>query len=104
MRDARQRRTTAATLRSERAAPDWRRTVATGTLEITVAARLWDQVPGGVFIGAAGGLSLVLGIAILLWPTTGAAALGALVGAYGIAFGGAMVGQAVWSGSARRSI
>jgi uncharacterized membrane protein HdeD (DUF308 family) len=69
--------------------------VATGILELFAAIRLRHELPGEVLLGFAGAASVLLGSAILFWPSAGAPMLTALLGSYALAFGGAMLLQAM---------
>jgi len=66
-----------------------------GVLELAAAVALRREVPGEVLLGVAGGASLLLGGAILVWPKAEAAALVMLFGSYALIFGAATLAQAV---------
>lgn len=69
--------------------------VATGILEIFAAMRLHRERRGELLIGVAGVASVLLGVALLAWPTAAVALLVQLLGAYAIVFGAAMLAQAL---------
>jgi uncharacterized membrane protein HdeD (DUF308 family) len=69
--------------------------IATGAIETAVASRLRRELPSERLLFAAGVASMLLGIVVLFVPTTGAVGLALLFGAYGLVFGGALLGQAV---------
>lgn len=69
--------------------------IATGLLELFAAMRLRRELPGQALFGIGGAASMLLGFAILLWPTAGAPALVALLGSYTLIFGTAMLLQAL---------
>jgi uncharacterized membrane protein HdeD (DUF308 family) len=59
----------------------------TGTLEIAAAVRLRGEIEGEWLLGLCGGLSILFGLALGLWPGAAAVALAWLIGAYALAFG-----------------
>jgi uncharacterized membrane protein HdeD (DUF308 family) len=67
--------------------------IATGLLELFAAMRLRRELPGQALLGVGGVASMLLGFAILLWPTAGAPTLVALLGSYTLVFGTAMLVQ-----------
>lgn len=71
----------------------------TGLLEVVVAMRLHPEVPDETLIGAAGVISVVLGIAILILSPTSALALALLLGCFGVLFGVSLLAQAAMLGS-----
>ena len=68
--------------------------IATGILELFAAIRLRRELPGEVLLGIAGAASVLLGFALLFWPTGGALVLVVLLGSYALVFGAAMLLQA----------
>lgn len=75
--------------------------LATGLLEVAVAMRLHREVPDEMLIGAAGVISVLLGIAIFLLSPTSALALVVLLGSFGVLFGAALIAQAALLDSPR---
>ncbi|HXX66951.1 MAG TPA: HdeD family acid-resistance protein [Polyangiaceae bacterium] len=69
--------------------------LATGGLELLVAARLRGELPGALLLGVGGTISLLLGCAILFWPTASALVLVLLLGSYALVFGAAQLAQAL---------
>ena len=65
--------------------------ILTGILEITAAIRLREVIDGEWALGLSGLLSILLGVALVIFPGTGALAIVWLIGAYAIAFGALMV-------------
>jgi uncharacterized membrane protein HdeD (DUF308 family) len=63
----------------------------TGVLEIAAAIRLRKEIRGEWLLALAGVLSVVVGILLVIWPTTGALAVVFLIGIYAVAFGVALV-------------
>jgi uncharacterized membrane protein HdeD (DUF308 family) len=69
--------------------------IVTGLLEIAVAIRLRRVVPGELLLGLAGGLSVVLGILMLVGPHASAFAIVVLLGCYALFFGASIVALAL---------
>lgn len=65
----------------------------TGLLEIVVARRLRHALPSEALLGVAGAASMALGVAIFVWPASGAAGVVLLLGSYGIVFGALLLSQ-----------
>lgn len=66
----------------------------TGALEIAAAVRLRSEVDGEWLLALCGGLSVLLGLALGLWPGAGAVALAWLIGLYALAFGALLLALA----------
>ena len=58
----------------------------TGILEL-IAARILSPTGAGTFLGIAGVLSVVLGLAVVFFPRAGVVALAVIVGLYALLFG-----------------
>jgi len=67
----------------------------TGILELVAAFALRRELPGEMLLGVAGIASILLGFAILLWPTAGAVVLVMLLGSYALVFGTTTLAQAL---------
>jgi len=65
--------------------------VITGLFEILAAIRLRREIEGEWVLGLTGLLSVLLGIALAVWPSTGALALVWMIAVYAIAFGILMI-------------
>lgn len=65
--------------------------VITGVLEIIAAIRLRKEIQGEFWLAFAGLASILFGIALFLFPSTGALAVVWMIGAYGLAFGVFMI-------------
>ena len=63
----------------------------TGVLEVSEAVHLRREAPGELSLGFAGVASLLLGVAIVLWPAPTAFVFVTAVGCYGLLFGIAML-------------
>jgi uncharacterized membrane protein HdeD (DUF308 family) len=63
----------------------------TGALESAAAIRLRHDIPGEIFLGFAGAVSLALGAVLVLFPRTGSFVLIFLLGSYALFFGVAML-------------
>jgi uncharacterized membrane protein HdeD (DUF308 family) len=61
--------------------------IATGVFEIIAAIRLRAEIPGEWALALSGALSVLLGVALLVWPEAAVVALAWLFGANCIAFG-----------------
>jgi uncharacterized membrane protein HdeD (DUF308 family) len=61
--------------------------LATGVFEIIAAIRLRKEIEGEWLLGAAGVLSILLAVVLIVRPGTGALAIIWTIGAYAIAFG-----------------
>jgi uncharacterized membrane protein HdeD (DUF308 family) len=68
--------------------------VASGALQMLTALHLRRELPRESMLGLAGTASIVLGIAMLLWPNAAATPLVVLFGSYALVFGAAMLAQA----------
>ena len=66
----------------------------TGVLEIAAAVRLRREVEGEWLMALCGVLSVILGLALGLWPGAGAVALAWLIGAYALVFGALLLALA----------
>ena len=62
----------------------------TGILEL-IAARMLAQTGVGVFLGIAGALSLILGLAVVFFPRAGVVVLAVIVGVYALLFGVSLI-------------
>lgn len=65
--------------------------VLTGILEIVASIQLHKEISGGVVLGIAGVLSILLGILLMLNPGVGILAVVWLIGIYAILFGGLLM-------------
>jgi uncharacterized membrane protein HdeD (DUF308 family) len=63
----------------------------TGVFEIVAAVRLRREIRGEWLLILSGALSVLFGLVLVVWPTTGALAVIYLVGIYAIVFGAALV-------------
>ena len=63
----------------------------TGVLEIMAAIWLRRELRGEWLLALAGGLSVLFGIMLVVWPASGALALVTLIGAYAVVFGAAAI-------------
>jgi uncharacterized membrane protein HdeD (DUF308 family) len=59
----------------------------TGIFEIIAAVKLRKTIENEWFLAFSGVLSILLGVAMLLWPGAGAVALAWLIGVYAVIFG-----------------
>jgi uncharacterized membrane protein HdeD (DUF308 family) len=65
--------------------------IITGVIEIVMAIRLREQMTGELWLAIAGVLSIVFGVLLFLFPTTGAITIVWIIGAFAIAFGISMI-------------
>ncbi|MCL5997124.1 MAG: HdeD family acid-resistance protein [Chloroflexi bacterium] len=65
--------------------------VVTGIMEIIAAIRLRKEIEGEFWLALAGIVSILFGILLFVFPGTGALAVVWMIGAYGVAFGVAML-------------
>jgi uncharacterized membrane protein HdeD (DUF308 family) len=63
----------------------------TGVLEIAAAVRLRKEIRGEWLLTLSGVLSVLFGILLIVWPTTGALAVVFLIAIYALAFGAALI-------------
>ena len=63
----------------------------TGVFEVAAAIRLRKVIANEWVLGLTGVLSIVAGIALLIWPVAGLGAIILVVGAYALAFGVLMI-------------
>jgi uncharacterized membrane protein HdeD (DUF308 family) len=61
--------------------------VVTGVLQVLAAIRLRREIHGEWLLALGGVLSVLFGIALVVWPASGALALVVLIGAYAVVFG-----------------
>jgi uncharacterized membrane protein HdeD (DUF308 family) len=69
--------------------------IMTGVFEIVAAFRLRKEIANELFLGIAGVVSVIFGIAMLAAPTFGIFAVGIIVGFYALTFGIALVSLAM---------
>jgi uncharacterized membrane protein HdeD (DUF308 family) len=67
----------------------------TGVLEFVAAVRLRREIQGEWLLAISGVLSVVFGLMLVIWPTTGAVAVVWLIGVYALVFGVAMIALAL---------
>jgi uncharacterized membrane protein HdeD (DUF308 family) len=65
--------------------------ILTGIVEIVMAIRLRKQITGELWLAIAGILSIVFGVLLFLFPTSGAITIVWIIGAFAIVFGIAMI-------------
>ncbi|MFD8493251.1 HdeD family acid-resistance protein [Amycolatopsis sp. NPDC059657] len=65
--------------------------VVTGFGEIVTAIRLRKQIQGEVWLGLAGGLSVIAGLVILLQPIAGVIGIAAVLGVFALLYGIALL-------------
>jgi uncharacterized membrane protein HdeD (DUF308 family) len=63
----------------------------TGIMEIVVAIRLRREIQGEWLLIVGGGLSVLFGLLLVVWPASGAVALVTLIAIYALIFGVALV-------------
>jgi uncharacterized membrane protein HdeD (DUF308 family) len=61
--------------------------IVTGAIEVMLAIRLREQMTGELWLAVAGILSIIFGVLLFLFPTSGAITIVWIIGAYAIAFG-----------------
>jgi uncharacterized membrane protein HdeD (DUF308 family) len=61
--------------------------IVTGVLEVVMAIRLREQMTGELWLAIAGILSIVFGVLLFLYPSSGAITIVWIIGAFAIAFG-----------------
>jgi uncharacterized membrane protein HdeD (DUF308 family) len=65
--------------------------VVTGVLQFVAAIRLRRELHGEWLMALGGVLSVLVGIALVVWPVSGALALVVLIGAYAVVFGAVLI-------------
>jgi uncharacterized membrane protein HdeD (DUF308 family) len=75
----------------------------TGVLEIVAAIRLRREISGEWLLALSGALSVLFGLALLIWPSTGALAVVTLIAIFALAFGVALILLGVRMRSLRRA-
>jgi uncharacterized membrane protein HdeD (DUF308 family) len=65
--------------------------IITGIFEVVMAIRLREQITGELWLAIAGILSIVFGVLLFLFPTSGAITIVWIIGAFAIAFGISMI-------------
>ncbi|MAU01448.1 MAG: hypothetical protein CL608_30275 [Anaerolineaceae bacterium] len=65
--------------------------VLTGVLEVAAAVRLREEIEGEWALGLSGIVSVLLGLALIIFPGAGALAVIWMIGAYAILFGALMI-------------
>jgi uncharacterized membrane protein HdeD (DUF308 family) len=65
--------------------------IVSGVVEVVMAIRLREQITGELWLAIAGILSIVFGVLLFLFPTSGAITIVWLIGAFAIVFGVAMI-------------
>jgi uncharacterized membrane protein HdeD (DUF308 family) len=65
--------------------------IVTGVLQIVAAVRLRREMRGEWLLVLGGVLSVAFGIALVVWPASGAVALVLLIGAYAVVFGAVLI-------------
>jgi uncharacterized membrane protein HdeD (DUF308 family) len=68
--------------------------IATGIFEVVAAVRLRQEVAGEWLLALSGVVSVLFGVALLIWPAAGALAVAWLIAAYALASGALMLGLA----------
>ena len=77
--------------------------VVSGALEVAMAIRLRKQLDREWMLGIEGGLSILFGVLLALWPLAGVVVLALWVGAYALVFGGMQIGTGLRLRSYQRS-
>jgi len=65
--------------------------IVTGVVEVVMAIRLREQITGELWLALAGILSIVFGVLLFLFPTSGAITIVWIIGAFAIVFGITMI-------------
>jgi uncharacterized membrane protein HdeD (DUF308 family) len=65
--------------------------IITGVAEVVLAIRLREQLTGEFWLAVAGILSILFGVLLFLFPTSGAITIVWIIGAFAIAFGISMI-------------
>ncbi|HEV8280888.1 MAG TPA: HdeD family acid-resistance protein [Candidatus Limnocylindrales bacterium] len=65
--------------------------IVTGVVEVVMAIRLREQITGELWLAIAGILSIVFGVLLFLFPTSGAITIVWIIGAFAIVFGISMI-------------
>jgi uncharacterized membrane protein HdeD (DUF308 family) len=65
--------------------------IVSGVVEVVMAIRLREQITGELWLALAGILSIVFGVLLFLFPTSGAITIVWIIGAFAIVFGIAMI-------------
>jgi uncharacterized membrane protein HdeD (DUF308 family) len=65
--------------------------IITGIFEVVMAIRLREQITGELWLAIAGILSIMFGVLLFLFPTSGAITIVWIIGAFAIAFGISMI-------------
>lgn len=66
--------------------------ILTGVFEVVAAVRLRQEITGEWMLGLSGLASVVFGVLLVIYPTTGALAVVWVIGAYAVLFGVLLVG------------
>ena len=66
--------------------------ILTGVFEVVAAVRLRQEIRGEWMLGLSGLASVVFGVLLVIYPTTGALAVIWIIGAYAVLFGVLLVG------------
>lgn len=65
--------------------------IITGAVEVAAAVRLREQMTGELWLAIAGILSIVFGVLLFFFPTSGAITIVWIIGSFAIAFGISMI-------------
>jgi uncharacterized membrane protein HdeD (DUF308 family) len=65
--------------------------IVTGVVKVVMAIRLREQITGELWLAIAGILSIVFGVLLFLFPTSGAITIVWIIGAFAIVFGISMI-------------